>query len=566
VQPAGGADSRTSALAVHVGLALLTLVAYARLHANAFLSFDDVDYITQNPRVLAGISGSGIAWAFQSLRGANWHPLTLISHMLDCELFGVNPVGHHAVGLAWHLASTLLLFHLLRRMTGKVGPSAFVAAVFALHPLHVESVAWAAERKDVLSTFFWIAATLAYVRWTERPCAARYAVLLALYALGLLSKPMLVTLPFTLLLLDAWPLGRLSALWPRVREKLPLFLLAAASSVVTFLVQRAEGAMILGERTSLGSRIANALVSYAAYLWKSILPVDLAVHYPYPVGGHPAWKVAGAALLLLVLTAIAIRQARARPWLAVGWFWYLGTLVPVIGIVQVGEQSMADRYTYVPMIGLSVAVAFGVEELARRSKAARGIATGLFAACVLAWTACTFVQVGYWKDDKTLFTHTVRIEPGDHMAHGVLGLVAYKEERFDDAIAEYREALRLNPGYAQWSNNMGMALTRSGRVEEGRVQFEAALASDPHHSDAHHNLGYYYATQRKFDQAIPHFEESLEHQPDQPQVLFNLGLARMFKGQNDEAIAAFERALALQPDFAQARARLEAARAQRPRR
>jgi tetratricopeptide (TPR) repeat protein len=555
--------SRRSRVAAGLALALLTIGAYARVAGNGFIDFDDQAYVSSNPMVQAGLTWRGIAWAFTTSRSANWHPLTWISHMLDVQVYGMNAGGHHLTSLALHVASTLLLFYLFLRMTEALYPSVFVAAVFGLHPLHVESVAWVAERKDVLSAFFWISTTLAYVSWTEKKGTARYVAVLALFALGLLSKPMLVTLPFTLLLFDVWPLQRPG--WPLLFEKIPLFLLAASSSVITFLVQRGYGAMLLSERVPFGLRAENALVAYASYLGKAIAPVGLAVFYPHPAQAYPAWQVAGAALLLIATTAFALQERRNRPWLAIGWLWFLGTLVPVIGLVQVGPQALADRYTYLPMIGLSAAVGFGAAELSRRSAAARHASASLLVVAVAGWTAITWRQVGLWKDDRTLFGHMVEIMPGNHLGYGILGNVNLREGHDDAAILDYRRALELQPGYPLWLSNLGRAYLLSGRIPEAKAAFEAALRSNPDLAAAHHHLGYILAIQGDLDGAIEHDEAALRSDPDLPEAHYNLGGALMQKGRIDEAIAHCERALEIAPDFAPARNLLEAARAARNR-
>jgi tetratricopeptide (TPR) repeat protein len=544
--------SSKNRLAIPIALAALTIAAYARVAGNGFINLDDNDYVTASPHVQAGLTWSSIRWAFTTGHSANWHPLTWLSHMLDCQLYGMNAGGHHLTNLALHVASTLLLFHLFLRTTGALLPSAFVAAVFGLHPLHVESVAWVAERKDVLSAFFWILTTLAYVHWTEKKGPARYALVLALFALGLMSKPMLVTLPFTLLLLDVWPLRRTGA--PFVREKIPLFLLAACSSVVTFLVQRAQGAMTLSDRIPLGLRVENALVSYAAYLGKAVVPARLAVYYPHTAEAYPAWQVAGAALLLAVITWFALRSFRARPWLAVGWLWFVGTLVPVIGLVQVGSQAMADRYTYLPLIGLSAAVAFGAAEF-------RNALAVLLLVGAAAWTALTWRQVGFWKNDRTLFGHLAEVMPENHLAHHILGCVYLREHRLDEAMAEFHTALRLRPSYAEAHSNLGMALELSGRAPEAIEAYEAALRWSPNLAEAHHNLGRLLATQGHLDAAIAQLEAAVQSNPDLVEAHVNLGNALIAKGRIDAAIAQFEKALELRPGSADVQHRLDAARA-----
>jgi len=499
-------------LAVSVGLVALTLLAYGRVALNGFIDLDDNQYVTQNSIVQAGLTWEGVQWAFTTGHSANWHPLTWLSHMLDCELFGLSPAGHHLTSLAIHLASTVLLFRLFHRTTARLGASAFVAAVFALHPLHVESVAWVAERKDVLSALFWILTSLAYVSWTEKKGAGRYALVLVLYALGLLAKPMLVTLPFVLLLMDRWPLGRAFAFV----EKIPLFALAAASATVTFLVQRSAGAMSLGDWIPVDARVQNALVSYVAYLRQSIVPTGLAVYYPHPVEAYPFWKVAGAAAVILGITVLALLALKRRPWVTVGWLWFLGTLVPVIGIVQVGSQARADRYTYLPMIGLSLAVAFS----------AAGRAVWLLVAAVGAWTVLTCRQVEYWRNDTTLFTHVARVMPENHLAHGILGIVHLREGRLQEAILELRESIRLRESYAQGHSNLGMALELSGREEEALAQYRSATLWMPALAEAHYNLGALLHRRGRKLEAVHHYERALEIRPDFPEARNNLRLLR----------------------------------------
>jgi tetratricopeptide (TPR) repeat protein len=370
-----------------------------------------------------------------------------------------------------------------------------------------------------------------------------------------------VTLPFTLLLLDAWPLARAGAPW-LVREKLPLFLLAAASSVVTFLVQRAAGAMTLTDVVPFALRLENALVAYVAYLWKALVPADLAVYYPHPIDSYPFGQVAGATCVLLAATAFAWKQWKVRPWLAVGWFWFLGTLVPVIGIVQVGSQAMADRYTYVPMIGLAIAVGFGLAEIAKRAPAPVPIVALVVAAG--AWTAATWKQVGYWKDDRTLFEHVAEVLPTNYLAHGILGSVHLREHRLDEAMAQYQEALRLRPSYAQAHCNVGMVLELTGHPVEAIEKYETALRWSPALPEAHHNLGRLLASQGHLDTAIPHFEAALQANPDLVDAHLNLGSALMLSGRRAEALVHFEKALELRPGDREVQRRLDAAVRSRP--
>jgi hypothetical protein len=451
-------SGRRLPLLLGAALALLTLAVWLPALRNGFVNLDDPYYVTANPQVLRGITRAGIAWATTAKVASNWHPLTMLSHMLDCQLYGLEPAGHHATSLLLHLANVLLLFETLRRMTGAAGRSAAVAALFALHPTHVESVAWIAERKDVLSALFWILAMGAWARYARGPSIGRYLPVVFSMILGLMAKPMVVTLPFALLLLDAWPLDRLHLGWKRlVLEKLPLLALSAASSLITLHYQQASLAPLDVAPWSL--RAANALVSYAAYLGKLFLPTHLAVFYPIALS-IPAWKAAGAALLLAAVTALAVWRARREPWLLTGWLWFLGTLVPVIGLVQVGRQAMADRYTYIPSIGLFLAVVWSVAGLGRRHRAALATTAGIV---ILALAAITRVQVGYWSDSATLFRHALAATGDNYLAHIGLGKALMGERDCEGAAEQFRAALarypRLNEARA------GLEMVRRAKEE-----------------------------------------------------------------------------------------------------
>ncbi len=438
-------SGRRLPLALGAALALLTLAAWLPALRNGFVNLDDPYYVTAQPHVLPGITRAGLAWAWTAKVASNWHPLTMLSHMLDCQLFGLDPAGHHATSLLLHLANVLLLFAVLWRMTGAAGRSAAVAALFAVHPTHVESVAWVAERKDVLSALFWLLAMGAWERYARAPSIGRYLLVALLMALGLMAKPMVVTLPFALLLLDVWPLGRLQLGWKRLTiEKIPLLALSAASSLITLRYQQTSLAPLGVVPWSL--RAANALVSYAAYLGKLFLPRHLAVFYPIPLA-IPAWKVAGAALLLTALTALAVWRARREPWLLVGWLWFLGTLVPVIGLVQVGRQAMADRYTYIPSIGLFLAVVWSLAELGKAHRAALAATAGIV---ILALAAITWTQIGYWSDSATLFRHALAATGDDnYLAHIGLGKALMGEKDWDGAAAQFRAVLARYPNLTE---------------------------------------------------------------------------------------------------------------------
>lgn len=463
-----------SPLVLGAALALLTVLAFLPSLANGFVLLDDPLYVTGNPRVREGITQDGLAWALTANVANNWHPLTVLSHMLDVEIFGLPPAGHHLTSLLLHLASVLLLFEALRRMTGSAFRSALVAALFAVHPTRVESVAWVAERKDVLSGVFWMLALLAYAAWVRRPSVGRYLLVALAMALGLASKPMLVTLPCVLLLLDLWPLGR-RRLGSLVFEKLPLFALSATSSVMTLRYQATSLAPL--EALPWDLRLSNAVVSYAAYLGKAFLPRDLAVFYPFPME-IPAWKVAASAVLLALLTGLAAWKARRSPWLLVGWLWFLGTLVPVIGLVQVGRQAMADRYTYLPFIGLFLAVVWGVAELAeRRRDVLRAVLTVSSVLAVLALAVMTRAQTRRWTDSVTLFQHALAVTEDNYLAHlGLAKALASQGDR-EGAAAQYRAALAIRPGLVQARRELERLvhgpLTDSPREEDGHAVREA---------------------------------------------------------------------------------------------
>ena len=598
-------------------LALITLAVYLPVTEARFVTFDDTYYLTNNPRVQAGLTWEGVRWAFTQCHAANWHPMTWLSHMLDCQLYGLEPAGHHLTSLLYHTADTLLLFGLLRLLTGAFWRSAFVAALFALHPLHVESVAWISERKDVLSTFFFLLTLWAYARYTEArgsrsqvagstqpaprttlPVSRYYLLALLLFALGLMSKPMLVTLPFVLLLLDYWPLGRMQpAAGGRQKadgasaslillEKAPFFALSAASSVVTFRAQRAGGAV--SSALTFGERLANAVVSYARYLRKMFWPDDLSVLYPHP-GHWPLWQVLACAALLAGVCVLVAVLGRRRPYLITGWLWFLGTMVPVIGLVQVGIQSMADRYTYVPLIGLFIMVVWGMSDLAAGRSAPPWLGRAFAVGAGVALAACaalTVRQVRFWKDSETLFRRAVQVTRGNYLAHNNLGfyysgqgrmkeaLEQYRlslqinptyedalnnlgyalagERKYAEAIPLYEAALRLRPNLAEVHNNLGNALSETGRIDEAIQQYLIALSENPEHADAHNNLGIALAMKGRLDEAIPHFQAAIRYQPDYASAHSNLGNALMAQHRVAAAIGEYQESLRLKPEDAQA--------------
>jgi Flp pilus assembly protein TadD len=552
----------------YVLLPAVTAVAYGRIHALGFVSVDDPAYVSQNPHVLDGITAESVRWAFTAFHSANWHPLTWLSHIVDVQLYGLHPLGHHLTSLAFHAANACLLFVLLRRLTGNRWRSLLVSALFAAHPLHVESVAWVAERKDVLSTFFFFLTLLAYVAWISRKNWLRYGALLASLGLGLLTKPMLVSAPLVLLLLDCWPLGRLVGIGNRklgtevrtpftslLTEKLPLFGLAAASCVVTFIAQRSGGAVQDLQQYSLGVRLANAAVAYIDYLLKMLWPVKLAVLYPHPGNSLPAWHVAASAVALAALTYLAARSVRNKmPYVAVGWFWYVITLLPVIGLIQVGKQAMADRYTYIPSIGVFVAVVWATADLmaslpARTRSALLG---GLGTAVVLACVGLTFVQVGYWRTGITVWTRAVEVTPNDAMLHFCLADACLEEHKPTQAVPHLRKAISLKPDMASAHDLLGFVLTRQGKLREATREIRTALRLAPRTATAWNNLGGIYSQQGDVDQAIRCFRKAVKISPKYAQAQVNLAMHLEQKGLVDSAEAHYRAAIAADPRMATA--------------
>ena len=475
-------ESRHSQLRIHLvslGLAAAAIAVFAQTARNGFVSFDDGEYVYENPVVLSGLSFKGLAWAFTTRAAANWHPLTWLSHMLDVTLFGANAGAHHLVSLAFHAGSTVLLFHVLRNATGRLWRSALVAALFCVHPLHVESVAWLAERKDVLSTFFGMAALLAYVGHARRPSTPRYLGALLAFGLSLLAKPMLVTLPFVLLLLDVWPLDRQRRTPVALAvEKVPFLILSALSAAITFFAQRQGGAVSSIAAYPLGTRAENALVAYVAYLAKAIWPSGLSYFYPFDLQWL-GWRSLAAAAVLAAFSVVAVSQARARPFLLTGWLWYLLTLLPVIGIIKVGSQAMADRYTYFPLIGIFIAAVWSVPD--RLLTARRGrIAAGAAAAFVLGALATTsWFQVRYWRNGSTLFLHALDVDPENWAALSNLGGEMLLRGNPSGAAAVLAESVRIRPENALAHAGLGLALEQEGRTREAAASFRKASLLEP---------------------------------------------------------------------------------------
>ena len=480
-------------------LSVVTLAVFARVTAFDFLNYDDPLYVTANPQVPRGLSVEGVRWAFTTFTAANWHPVTWISLMLDASIGGTGPFVFHLTNLVLHLANVLLLFSFLDRVTGRLRPSAVTAALFAIHPLHVESVAWIAERKDVLSTFFLLLALIAYARFVEQPDRPRRLAVVLLFALGLLAKPMLVTLPILLLLLDAWPLRR-SAPWRSlVPEKLPLFAMSIATGALTLAAQ--HQAETVGSLAGYppGVRVANAIVATATYLGQTIWPTGLAVFYPHPAASLAPAAVAGAAVVLMALTWSAIRLRRSHPYLLFGWGWYLVTLAPVVGIVQVGWQARADRYTYIPLIGIFLAVVWAVSEVLAGRPA---LLSSLAWAALVPLGISAFVQAGYWRDSETLFRHALAVTGDNAVAHSNLGTALLRRGLVAEAEGHFAEAVRINPRFAEAHSNLGAAFGRQGRIDEAILEFQRALELQPEYPDARRNLARAEAMKRR-SQAKP---------------------------------------------------------------
>ena len=526
-------------------LVIVTLIPYSRLAKCGFVNYDDPIYVTQNPHVQQ-LSEKNLLWAFSVGYNSNWHPLTWISHMVDYRIWGTNALGHHATNLLLHLVSVILLFLILMRTTRSVWQSFFVAALFAIHPLHVESVAWIAERKDVLSTVFWMLTIGAYILYAEKPQAKRYWAMVTLYALGLMAKPMLVSLPLVLLILDYWPLRRLKSagLTRLVIQKSPMLILAAASSVITVIAQHRGHAAGSLAACSIGMRVSNALVSYLSYIAKMVWPKNLAVFYPHPRDTISAWLIVLSALVLAGISLIAIRERRSRPYLLVGWLWYVITLIPVIGLVQVGAQAMADRYTYVPLIGVFIMLAWGIGEWVKGRKGERVLALSsgvvIVALCIASW-----IQVGYWRNSIVLFEHALAVAPEDNYpARANLGRAYADKGDYAPAVAEYEKALAMRRDEAHVYCDYGDSLAKMGRIEQAVGQYEQALAVDPKLSQAQDRL-----TAIRQSRAEAALAQRLQKRakPNSAPAHVNNAIILQSRGQREEAIKEYKEAIRIDP-------------------
>jgi tetratricopeptide (TPR) repeat protein len=560
---------RRADLLILLGLVVMTFGIYAQVAGHQFTTLDDDWYIKENAMVNRGVTLAGLAWAFTTFYQANWHPLTWVAHMIDSQLFGMNAGGHLLVNALIHVANTLLVFWFLLRTTHARWPSALVAALFALHPLHVESVAWASERKDTLCTFFGLLSLIAYVRYAESPSRKRYGLVAVTLALGLLAKPMLVTWPFVMLLLDYWPLrrwqsakGKEQRMGSTVRglvvEKVPLFAIVAASCVVTLFAQSHGRAVRTFADISVTLRLSNALVSYARYLLLTFWPHDLAVYYTFAPTGIPAWQIVGAALLLSGITAFCLFQRNIRPYLVVGWLWFLGTLVPVIGLVQVGAQTMADRYFYVPSIGLFIALVFGLADITktRRLSIPVGINAAIAGGILLVLAALTNAQIHRWSDGFTLFQHTLAVTPPNPPIEYSLGFALRKSGRYDEAASHFEKVLQIQPGHYDSLLNMGDMRSYQGRLPEAIEYYQAAIRSQPDAPKAHARLGQALSQQNRTEAAYEEFRRASQLAPEDAGIRDNLGVSLWRLGRIPEAIDEFHEALRLNPNSAEAHANL----------
>lgn len=549
-----------------VGLVAITLAAYRQVGGFSFVFFDDMEYVTDNPIVKAGLTKDGLKWAFSGVHVSNYHPLTWVSHMTDVELFGVEPGAHHLVNLFLHAANTVILFLVLNGMTGAPFRSAFVSALFAVHPLHVESVAWISGRKDLLSAFFGLLAVWAYARYAKLGGIWRYLAVSGFFLLGLLSKSMLVTLPFILLLIDFWPLRRApfktddilpQSEWTKttvrrmVLEKVPLLMLSVIFSAATFLAQQTGGSV---SGIPLGARLANAIVSFTAYLRMTVWPKALTMFYPHPSfgAGLDPLSVVGAAAIFCALSFLAVREARRHPWIFTGWFWYVGTLVPVIGLIQVGRQAMADRYTYLPLIGVFIAVSWTAPCIVERWRFKKPLLYGTAAIVLSALTATTSVQASYWKNSQTLFVHALDVIPDNWLANDTLGTFLIGEGRHDEAEPYLWEAVRINPMLEDAWNNLGVISLKKGRLDEAAVRISKSLDILQENGIAHLNMGNVCFLKGDRYQAISHYNKALLYSPDSPDARYNLASALQTEGRLDEAVYQYRAALELKPDHAAA--------------
>ena len=569
IGPTGKADSLEGDrrwLAVLLLIAA-TLVVYAPVWEFGFVDLDDDLYILDNLRVQSGLSWTNVGWALTALKAGFWHPLTWLSHMADCQIFGLQPAGHHVTSLVIHLANTVLLFWVLQLMTSALWPSALVAALFSLHPLNVESVAWIAERKNVLSTFFGLLAIWAYVKYVEKPDWRRYLFLTALFVLGLMSKPMLVTLPCVLLLLDYWPLNRFGAdpgkffkkLPELALEKAPLLLLSLTAGPLALLAESRAGALPDLGAFPLSVRFSNALVAYTSYLSKLFWPTDLVPFYPHPGASLEIWRIVLSFVFLIAVSVVVVRRARSVPYLVVGWLWYLGTLFPVSGLIQVGGHAMADRYAYLPLIGVFILLVWGGWGWLGDFPVARRWGGAALLCLFVGMMVTTRTQLNHWQSSVALFEHVIRSTENNHLAHNNLGIALLERGRMEEAAAQFAEALKIKPGNSTSLFNLGLTMKRRGKTEEAERYFLKALEENPTLAVAHNNLGIILEEQGASEEAFQHFHQAVRLDPRLPAAHTNLGRALAQQGRFGEAVDHFEISLQINPQQANVYSNLGAA-------
>jgi protein O-mannosyl-transferase len=554
-------------------LSILILAVYWKIQYHEFINYDDGRYITENINVKSGLSKDNLIWAFTQSHSANWHPITWLSHMLDAHFYELDPYGHHLTSLALHIANSLLLFLVLSRMTGAIWKSCFIASLFAFHPINIESVAWVSERKSVLSTLFWLLTMWTYINYTQKKSLTKYIIVFLFFLLGLMSKPMLVTLPFVLLLLDYWPLNRFKTLpsntfntstkaIPKtnllnlVFEKIPLLILAAASCTITLAAQKSWGAVVSLETVPLLSRISNALVSYLKYLEKMMWPKNFSIFYPYPADGFVFWKVLICGLTLTAITFISIKLIRKAPYFLVGWFWYLGTLIPVIGLVQVGQQAMADRYAYVPLIGVFIIIAWGLPDLLKNyllKKKSLVFLTGIYFSVLM--TSC-WIQLQHWENSIKIFKHAIKVTDKKHPSfiavYNNLGVVLIEQMKFEEALVNIKKAVNLQPNYAESHNNLGNALSGLNRFNDANIHYKTAINLKPNYAEAHNNLANSLNKKSNIDQAIIYYKKAIQLKPEYSEAHFNFGVALNKWNRYEEAIDHLQETIRLEPNFSRA--------------
>jgi protein O-mannosyl-transferase len=551
--------NKTLKIALCIFLAVSTFAVYSQIQDHEFINYDDDIYVTNNKHVQAGLTQDSVRWAFTASFNGNWHPVTWLSHMLDVQLFGTS--GHHLTSLLFHIFNALLLFLILLRMTGALWQSGFVAALFALHPINVESVAWVAERKNVLSTFFWLLTMWAYIRYAQKTNLKRYSLVLLFFAMGLMSKPMLVTLPFVLLLLDYWPLRRFHSHRLRlVYEKIPLLILVSGSVITTLTVQKMSGALGSLDAFPIQERVINALVSYWLYLQKMVWPGELAIFYAHPENALSIWKGLVTAIMLTLVTTAAIRLARQAPYLMVGWFWYLGTLIPVIQLVQTGSLAMADRYAYVPLIGIFIMIAWGLPDLVAKWRLGKRILTIAAGTWIPILMLMTWVQVSHWKNSITIFSHAIEVTnvqyPGFFLAHNNLAVALLAKRKTGKAIFHYKMAIKLMPDYAVNHNHLASALLADGKTDKAIPHYMTAIKLMPDYAIAHNNLGTALFSGGKISEAIFHYKKAVSLKPVYTLAHINLGLALVKDNKTGEAISHYKKAIKLKPNSPHAHTKL----------